>query len=43
VQRIPVKIVIDSGMDPNLPLPLGLSVMPTVHLGPSGGTNATSR
>jgi membrane fusion protein (multidrug efflux system) len=43
VQRIPVKIVIDGGMDPNLPLPLGLSVMPTVHLGPSSGTNATSR
>ncbi len=32
VQRIPVKIVIDSGMDPNLPLPLGLSVIPTVRL-----------
>jgi len=33
VQRIPVKILIDSGMDPKLPLPLGLSVMPTVRLG----------
>jgi membrane fusion protein (multidrug efflux system) len=32
VQRVPVKILIDSGMDPNLPLPLGLSVIPTVHL-----------
>jgi membrane fusion protein (multidrug efflux system) len=32
VQRIPVKIVIDSGLDPNLPLPLGISVTPTVHL-----------
>jgi len=32
VQRIPVKIVIDNGMDPNLPLPLGLSVVPTVRL-----------
>ena len=30
VQRVPVKIVIDSGMDPNRPLPLGLSVVPTV-------------
>ena len=30
VQRVPVKIVIDSGMDPTLPLPLGLSVEPTV-------------
>ncbi len=33
VQRVPVKILIDSGMDPNLPLPLGLSAIPTVHLG----------
>jgi membrane fusion protein (multidrug efflux system) len=32
VQRVPVKIVIDSGMDPNRPLPLGLSVVPTVSL-----------
>ena len=31
VQRVPVKIVIDSGLDPNTPLPLGLSVVPTVH------------
>lgn len=30
VQRVPVKIVIDSGLDPNRPLPLGLSVDPTV-------------
>ncbi len=30
VQRVPVKIVIDSGLDPNLPLPLGISVVPTV-------------
>jgi membrane fusion protein (multidrug efflux system) len=32
VQRVPVKIVIDSGMDPNLPLPLGLSVSPKVFV-----------
>lgn len=32
VQRVPVKIVIDSGLDPSLPLPLGLSVEPTVEL-----------
>ncbi len=32
VQRVPVKIVIDSGLDPNLPLPLGVSVTPTVKL-----------
>jgi membrane fusion protein (multidrug efflux system) len=30
VQRVPVKIVIDKGLDPNLPLPLGISVEPTV-------------
>jgi membrane fusion protein (multidrug efflux system) len=27
---LPVKIVIDSGLDPNLPLPLGISADPTV-------------
>ncbi len=32
VQRVPVKVVIDSGLDPNLPLPLGISVVPTVYL-----------
>jgi membrane fusion protein (multidrug efflux system) len=32
VQRVPVKIDIDSGLDPNLPLPLGISVEPTVHV-----------
>jgi membrane fusion protein (multidrug efflux system) len=32
VQRLPVKIVIDRGLDPNRPLPLGLSVAPVVHL-----------
>ena len=30
VQRVPVKIIIDDGLDPNLPLPLGVSVEPTV-------------
>jgi membrane fusion protein (multidrug efflux system) len=30
VQRVPVKIVIDKGLDPNIPLPLGISVVPTV-------------
>jgi membrane fusion protein (multidrug efflux system) len=34
VQRVPVKIVIDSGLNPNQPLPLGISVEPTVHLVP---------
>ena len=32
VQRVPVKIVIDSGLDPDRALPLGLSVNPTVRL-----------
>jgi membrane fusion protein (multidrug efflux system) len=32
VQRVPVKIVIDSGLDPHIPLPLGISVEPTVSL-----------
>ncbi len=32
VQRVPVKIVIDSGLDPKQPLPLNLSVEPTVHV-----------
>ncbi|ROR11191.1 HlyD family secretion protein [Erwinia sp. JUb26] len=30
VQRVPVKIVIDRGLDPNQPLPIGLSVEPKV-------------
>jgi membrane fusion protein, multidrug efflux system len=30
VQRVPVKIVIDSGLDPKIPLPLGISAEPTV-------------
>ncbi len=32
VQRVPVKIAIDSGLPPGLPLPLGLSVEPTVQV-----------
>jgi membrane fusion protein (multidrug efflux system) len=32
VQRVPVKIVIDKGLDPNIRIPLGLSVVPTVTL-----------
>jgi membrane fusion protein (multidrug efflux system) len=32
VQRVPVKIVIDKGLDPALPLPLGISVIPKVSL-----------
>ena len=37
VQRIPVKILIDSGLDPAVPLPLGLSVEPTVEVGNTKG------
>ena len=32
VQRVPVKIVIDRGLDPAAPLPLGFSVSPVVHV-----------
>jgi membrane fusion protein (multidrug efflux system) len=32
VQRVPVKIVIDKGLDPNLPIPLGISAVPTVDV-----------
>ena len=32
VQRVPVKLIIDRGMDPASPLPLGISVVPTVIL-----------
>jgi membrane fusion protein, multidrug efflux system len=30
VQRVPVKIIIDSGIPPNITIPLGISVEPTV-------------
>jgi membrane fusion protein (multidrug efflux system) len=32
VQRVPVKVIIDSGLDPLAPLPLGISVEPTVDV-----------
>jgi membrane fusion protein (multidrug efflux system) len=32
VQRVPVKIVIDSGLDPKIPFPLGISVVPEVTI-----------
>ena len=32
VQRVPVKLIIDRGMDPAVPLPLGISVEPSVTL-----------
>ncbi|MBV9747864.1 MAG: HlyD family secretion protein, partial [Acetobacteraceae bacterium] len=32
VRRVPVKILIDDGIDPQQGLPLGLSVEPTVDL-----------
>lgn len=36
VQRVPVKILVDGGRDPALPLPLGLSAVPTVELNSLG-------
>lgn len=30
VQRVPVKIVIDQGLQPDVPIPLGVSAVPTV-------------
>ena len=42
VQRVPVKIRVDSGLDPRLPLPLGLSVVPTVD-GPARRTSGSAR
>ena len=32
VQRVPVKIIIDHGLNPKIPLPLGLSVEPSVDV-----------
>ncbi|MGI4745480.1 MAG: HlyD family secretion protein [Janthinobacterium lividum] len=32
VQRVPVKVIIDEGLDPLAPLPLGISVEPTVDV-----------
>ena len=32
VRRVPVKIIIDSGLPADMPMPLGLSVIPTVTL-----------
>ncbi len=32
VQRVPVKIIIDKGLDPKVPLAIGLSVVPTVYV-----------
>ena len=38
VQRVPVKIVITGGLDPQRPLSLGMSVLPTVHVDGEGAT-----
>ncbi|MGO3518837.1 MAG: HlyD family secretion protein [Acetobacter cibinongensis] len=40
VQRVPVKILIDDGLDPNQPLALGLSVVPVVHIDTDGHSDA---
>ncbi|TLU73194.1 HlyD family secretion protein [Lichenicoccus roseus] len=37
VQRVPVKIIIDDGLNPNIPLPLGISVEPTVDTKSASG------
>ena len=42
VQRVPVKILIDSGMNPDVPLPIGLSVEPTVHIGTQPSSTAAA-
>ncbi|AOW45882.1 HlyD family secretion protein [Acetobacter ascendens] len=43
VQRVPVKILIDDGLDPNQPLALGMSVVPTVHVDTEGHSDAPPR
>ncbi len=43
VQRVPVKILIDDGLDPNQPLALGMSVVPTVHVDTEGHSDAAPR
>lgn len=43
VQRVPVKILIDDGLDPNQPLALGMSVVPTVHVDTQGHSDAPPR
>ena len=43
VQRVPIKIIIDDGLDPDQPLPLGLSVVPTVRLAASDQADAAAR
>lgn len=43
VQRVPVKILIDDGLDPNQPLALGMSVVPTVHVDTQGHSDAVPR
>jgi len=37
VQRIPVKIVLESGTDPEHLLRIGMSVVPTILIDPEGG------
>ena len=38
VQRVPVKIVFDGPLDPQKPLELGMSVVPTIELSAKGGS-----
>jgi membrane fusion protein (multidrug efflux system) len=43
VQRVPVKIAMDSHFDPEHPLWPGLSVVPTVHVGRRTGSTLSAR
>ncbi|MBO1361548.1 HlyD family secretion protein [Acetobacter sacchari] len=43
VQRVPVKIRIDSGLDRDAPLALGLSVVPTVHVDTKAARSSNGR
>ncbi|MCH4055633.1 MAG: HlyD family secretion protein [Acetobacter fabarum] len=43
VQRVPVKILIDDGLDPDRQLALGLSVVPVVHVDTDGHPDAAPR
>ena len=43
VQRVPVKILIDDGLDPNQQLTLGMSVIPVVHVDTQGHADAPPR
>jgi len=43
VQRVPVKIVFDGNLDPQRPLELGMSVVPTIDLSAKGGAACSEK